>query len=328
MENLNGKKVLLIGLREYSLGIINELEKLGAEVSYIADKPSDSVISKILGRLQIKLYIKVLDIYYSYQISNLESNDFDYILVLRGEYTSLKALKKLKSTFPSSKLILYMWDSIKNNKFIMEKWDSYDKIYTFDRKDYLNYSEKIDFLPLFYYNSYLPEVAKEIKYDIAFIGTGHGDRVSIIKKLKRDSIVNDVRVYSYIYLPHVLIYYKNKIFNKSYKDVTITDVSFDLLPIAKVYEIYDQSNCIIDIESSSQTGLTMRTIEMIGLKKKMITTNKDIVNYDFFNPNNILVVDRANVIIDKRFLSSKYEELSEELYFKYSLRGWLLQLLK
>ena len=89
---------------------------------------------------------------------------------------------------------------------------------------------------------------------------------------------------------------------------------------------YINEKCVIDIESPTQNGLTMRTIEMIGLKKKLITTNKDIVNYDFYNPNNILVCDRDNFKIDKSFIETPYEELAKEIYEKYSLKGWLLQI--
>ena len=35
----------------------------------------------------------------------------------------------------------------------------------------------------------------------------------------------------------------------------------------------------------------MRTIEMLGALK-MITTNAEIQNYDFYHPNNICIVDR------------------------------------
>lgn len=72
----------------------------------------------------------------------------------------------------------------------------------------------------------------------------------------------------------------------------------------------------------------MRTIEMIGLKKKLITTNKDIVNYDFYNENNILVVDRNNFKLDTDFINKPYQELDERIYKKYSLESWIKTLLE
>jgi DNA-binding NtrC family response regulator len=37
-------------------------------------------------------------------------------------------------------------------------------------------------------------------------------------------------------------------------------------------------------------------LESLGLEKKLITTNAEIIHYDFYNPNNILVIDDENSI--------------------------------
>ena len=72
----------------------------------------------------------------------------------------------------------------------------------------------------------------------------------------------------------------------------------------------------------------MRSIEILGLKRKFITTNEDIVNYDFYNPRNILVIKRDDPQLDMDFFYTPYEELSEEVYKKYSLENWILEVLK
>ena len=59
---------------------------------------------------------------------------------------------------------------------------------------------------------------------------------------------------------------------------------------------------------------------MIGLKKKLITTNKDIVNYDFYNSNNIMVVDRANFQIDTE-LSISLMNYWKMKYMR-NMEGW------
>lgn len=328
---LENKSVLLIALSEYSQGIIEQLKNMGANVDYICDKPNNGVICKTFGRIKFEPYIRIIESYYKKQISYLRRNGkkYDYILVLRGEYTPIKSLLELKKSFKEAKIILYMWDSLKNNKGIELKWPYYDKVYTFDRADYLANQDKISFLPLFYYNNFLPQKNTEkYKYDIAFIGTGHEDRVKIIKGIQRVCEKYKLKMFSYIFLPHILIYIRNKLFNKSYKNVALHDIHFKLLPTKKAYQIYALSKCVVDIESPTQSGLTMRTIEMIGLKKKLITTNKDIINYDFYNPNNILVVDRNNFCINKEFIDKPYVELDGEIYKTYSLRGWLMRVLE
>ena len=330
MLELKGKRILLIALRGYSNGILKKMYDMGAQVDYLNDKPNDGFLCKTLGRLKVKSYISVINKYYRQVIENMKENQYDYILVIRGEYTPVDTLKLLKYTFKEAKLILYMWDSIKNNRYIDRTWEYYDKVYTFDRIDYLNNKDRIEFLPLYYYEDYLPDKSNDIvfKYDIAFIGTGHEDRVKIAKRVQMQCEEEGRKCFMYLFLPHKLIFLYNKMFNNYYKNVKIKDVCFCSMPFAEAYKIYSESKCVMDIESSSQNGLTMRTIEMIGLRKKLITTNKDIVNYDFYNQNNILVVDRKNFVLDFSFLDKPYIDLDEAIYQKYSLSNWIMEVLK
>lgn len=88
-----------------------------------------------------------------------------------------------------------------------------------------------------------------------------------------------------------------------------------------------KSKFILELNRKNNRGCTFRAIECIGLKKKLITTNKEIVNEDFYNQNNILVIEENNVEIPKYFLNSPYEELPREIYEKYSLENWIKKLL-
>lgn len=329
-NELEKKKILLIALPGYSDGIVTQMRNMGAEVDYLNDKPNDGVICKTLGRLKINLYQTVIHNYYKKELAILKNKQYDYILVIRGEYTPADTLKLLKEYYPEAKVVLYMWDSLENNKGIEKKWYLYDKVFTFDRIDYLNNQEKLEFLPLYYYEEYLPKIdlEGEPEYAVSFIGTGHQDRIKIVKSVAKQCSKMGKNTFVYFFLPHKFVYLQNKLKNPYFKDVTMNDVHFKMLPFAKVYDIYGKSKCVIDIESPTQHGLTMRSIEMIGLKRKLITTNKDIVNYDFYNPNNIMVVDRNNFKVDLQFFDKPYEKIDDSIYEKYSLRNWILEVLR
>ena len=64
-------------------------------------------------------------------------------------------------------------------------------------------------------------------------------------------------------------------------------------------------------------------MESHRFRKKLITTNTDIVNYDFYNPNNIFVWTEDCKDIPDAFFETDYEELPEEIFKKYSLENWL-----
>ncbi len=333
--NLKGKRVLLIALPGYRDGILKKMKELGADADFINDKPNNGFICKTLGRYKAVFYQKVINNYYRQQIRRLMNRNYDYILSLRGEYTPIDTLKFLKTCFPSSKLILYMWDGLHklNTKGIEQKWPYYDRVYSFDRIDYEAHKDEISFLPLYYYEDYLPDSMTEpnsdsFTYDLSFIGTGHDDRIRIVKNVMCQCKKMGLRCFSYFYMPHELVYLCSKLTNRNFKGVTISDVRFEMMPFENLYQIYADSRCVMDVENAGQHGLTMRSIEILGLRRKFITTNKDIVNYDFYNPNNILVLDRENPVIDMSFFNKPYEELDESIYQKYSLSNWILEVLK
>lgn len=65
---------------------------------------------------------------------------------------------------------------------------------------------------------------------------------------------------------------------------------------------------------------------MFGCKRKLVTTNSDIKNYDFYNENNILIYSEP-IDLDSPFFKNEYEELSDALYEKYSLKNWLITMI-
>ena len=54
--------------------------------------------------------------------------------------------------------------------------------------------------------------------------------------------------------------------------------------------------CLIDLKLESHNGLSFRFYESLYFQKKLITNNKDVVNYDFYNSNNILIEKCAKAL--------------------------------
>jgi len=87
------------------------------------------------------------------------------------------------------------------------------------------------------------------------------------------------------------------------------------------------SQVLLDINRIGQKGLTFRVFESLGLEKKLITTNGDIKNYDFYNPNNILIIDEKKTNIPFDFFTKKYNPVSEDILKKYTIETWILQII-
>ncbi|MEM6687370.1 MAG: hypothetical protein AAF617_16440 [Bacteroidota bacterium] len=103
-----------------------------------------------------------------------------------------------------------------------------------------------------------------------------------------------------------------------YVDIITTQKS-----IQEVSNLIQKAKIIVEIQRTEQVGLSFRIFEALGHRKKLITTNKDIVNYDFYHPQNILVVDENTIEIPADFVTSEYVEIDDEILSKYKIENWV-----
>ena len=164
-------------------------------------------------------------------------------------------------------------------------------------------------------------------YNVAFIGTAHSDRYAIVNKVLTGIRASTLSNFIYFYSPSKLLFFMKKLLSSELKGISYSEVSFKSLSSEQIADIFLRTNVVVDIEHPKQNGLTMRTIEMLGLQKKLITTNKNVMNYDFYHPNNICVVEREYPVIKQSFIDCNYQPVDELIRTKYSLSQWLSGLL-
>lgn len=309
----------------YDKKIAEALQNQGHQVDLYDERVSNNVLAKTCIRYNIKLFHPVLDRYITRVIAENADKQYDYIFIIKGEGLTRKGLDMLRKAYPQAKLVLYLWDSLDNIADGVGKLSLYDKVLTFDPEDAKNY--KLCFRPLFYHKGFSGQTeTTEFQYDLAFIGTAHSARPRIVKALTAQCAEKGRKVYSYLFTPHYLVYLYNKIRNKEYRHVAWSDLQTKPLPAQTVREIYDGSRCVLDVEHGKQRGLTMRTIEMLGIGKKVITTNALIAQYDFYDPRNFFIIDRANPVLDVAFFDTPYAALPVEIQEKYSLDAFLKEI--
>lgn len=328
MENqLKGKKILFISPKffGYEKIIQDRLTQLGASVLYFDERPSNKAFAKGIMRLNRKILSRQIRRYYSDIFSKVKNESYDYLFVIKGEVIPDFFVHLFKENNPNCKMLLMLWDSINNYEYVVEKSQLFNKTFSFDKEDCKRYN--FEFRPLFYDEKYL-EIAKnpqQILYDICFIGTVHSDRLKILELIK-NKLGNNYRFYYYLFIPSKLLYYFKKIYIKEFRDKKINYFKFNSLKKQDVIDNIAKSRIIIDIEHPGQTGLTMRTIEMLGAGRKIITTNQSIKDYDFYCEENIYIIDRNNIEIADKFLKCDFKKIDEEILTYYSLKGFLNQI--
>ena len=325
---IKNKTVLYIGPKffRYEVEIQNTIKSLGGDVDFFDERPKNTFFVKALIRLNLKIFLApIINNYYLDIFSKVSKKKYDYVFIIAPETLDYKKIAKLKKIQPNSKFILYMWDSF-SNKNSFNTIDLFDKIISFDSRDAKKYN--LNFLPLFYIKDYesIREDITDFKYDLCITATAHSDRYIIAEKLQKQISNYGLVMFSYFYLPNKIIYWIRKIFLKKYGYGNIVNFSFSFLTQNEIIKKIEKSKVVLDINHPLQYGLTSRCLEALGANRKLITTNENIKNYDFYNKSNIRVIDRKNPIIEANFFDSKYIKPKNEIYQKYSIKNWLINI--
>ena len=319
--NLAGKRVLMIAPKffGYEKDILGELARRGAEVDFLRDRPFDSPLMIAATRFARPAIMSGVNRHYREQLAAFGRSSYDLIFVVNGQTVSQELLVDLRATYPTAPFILYLWDSIANRQSTRHNLVHFDRVFTFDTQDAASFN--LQLRPLFFSPGFESSSSDEHDIDISFIGTAHTDRAKIVGDVDR-SLPSDINRYWYLYLQAPWVFTAYKVTNPTFRRAKINQFSFDPLARDTVRSVFARSKAVLDIEHPKQIGLTMRTFETFGSSKKLLTTNKRVHNCDFYNPANILVLDRADAKVPREFLLSPYVQPDPELYRKYSLVGW------
>lgn len=326
MTNLENKNILLLCVKlfNYENIIRNKLIEQKANVHYYDERPNNSVLAKGIIRVRKSFYNRTIKKYYQGILKDSFCQNLDFLFVVKGEVVPVFFLKEIKRINPSCKFIYYTWDSFANNKNALKILSHFDKKYTFDFEDSKKYN--LDFQPLFCSDSYLnikPFQDSSDTFDLTFIGTAHSDRYTLSNNIVQFLNKHDFKTFAYYYLPSKLVYFLKRMMDPHFEKLDFSKLSFKSLAVSEVEDIVKESKALLDIQHPGQTGLTMRTFEALGAKRKIITTNKEIKKYCFYNPDNVLIIDRKCTEIDLMFLQKPFRKIPDNIVHRISIEGWV-----
>lgn len=330
-DSIKGKRILFFApaFFNYEKMIADKMREMGADVDMYNVRSVSSAFHRALLKIHPAIFHLRSKRYYQSIIEQNRGKDYDYILIIKCDMTPIRILKQFRQEFPKAKISLYLHDSIKNIPRIRAKFKYFDTLFSFDSDDCKQHPE-LKLRPLFYADPFRKkrDNATSYQYDICFLGTIHSDRFRIIQQIQDIAKNNHLKCFWFLYLQSHFIYHFYKALKKEFRGVPESSFSYKKMSASNIARVVDESRIVLDVQHPKQTGLTMRTIEMIGMNKKIVTTNYAIKDYDFYNPNNIAVIDRKNPNLDLDFLKKDYCPIPNEIYEKYSLRNWILDVLE
>lgn len=237
-----------------------------------------------------------------------DQNKQDAILIIKGDNLSISTIKKIKNN--TSNLIAFLNDSMSRYPRMKTVFPYFDKVYSFEPSDVSKYQLKL--ITNYIYFDY-----KSIPKTKPVFGVFN---ISSLDK-RKVTMPNFARFFKEKQIDYKLIAFSkepNDELTKLGIELTTQKYSLD-----DVFKLVSQSEILLDLQRPKQKGLSFRIMEAIALEKKLISTNKDLVNYDFYNPNNIAIVDSDAIKIDNQFFKTPYEAIAPEIINKYHISSWV-----
>ncbi|SEH67029.1 hypothetical protein SAMN02927937_00789 [Paenimyroides aquimaris] len=305
---------------DIDLAILNQLEKMEQYQIVKIDpesyqyKNSFERIFNLLGKIFFNKTLKK-DWKAKQQLNHInQQKKYDVCLIFRPDLLHPKVLNFIQDNVKSRKVVY--WDSFDKIPKLKSTLPYFNDFYSFEEKDCNNYNfKKIS-------NFYIHKKTDKLPtYDAFFFGSKDARLNNIIKVI---TYLKEKKWNAQALIVAKKTKSKSKPVNVN--GVTITETS---TPFSQIYQYSENTKIVIDIAHSNQKGLSMRPYEALGLKRKLITNNSNIKNYDFYNEKNIFIItDFDNLNIPDSFLNTPFEKLPQEVYNKYHIKNWLENILQ
>ena len=227
----------------------------------------------------------------------------DLIFIIRPDYLNKRTLKILRKSTHCFKTLFY--DSTRRFPAKLKLLPLFDKIYSYDKLDVEEFG--FEFL-----TNYIFEESDSKYHDYLFFNIATYDyRFYLVEKLAK-------YIEQHNWSKSIIVFNHRGELKSDYLKIISEPI-----PVGEMGAIIKSCKIIIDIQRDDQIGLSFRVFEALGHRKKLITTNTDIVNYDFYNPQNILVLDLENIVIPNAFVESPYVDIPDHILDTYRIDYWV-----
>ena len=231
-------------------------------------------------------------------------NAYDCIIVFDSLH-SANLLKYIRKSY-RKRLIFWHWNPMKKDKdiAIWKETKEMCEHWTFNPKDAKKYGMGLNNQFFFYQNR--ENVSKEEAAFFVGVDKGRYEKLlAISKSLKNIGVTVDF---------HIINMESND--NRKY--------------VEKKYMEYDEvishirkSKAVVEMVQDGQNGLTARALEAMFFETKLITNNKMICNFNFYNNHNIFIIGEDNNDSLDTFLHTPFQSIDRKDLYPYDANGWI-----
>lgn len=239
---------------------------------------------------------------YSFWYGNWKKKIRDYeVIIVHADLRTRTVPQYIHRIKPEMRIIYWYWNPV--NKYTLPELtkDKNIECWSFDESDCKKYNMKKN---VQYYYEQTSDEQANIEYDVFFIGHDKGRKEKLLEIKKKLEECNLSVCYEII------------------EDNRLG------IPYSIVQEKITKSKVILEVTQKGQVGCTLRALEALFFRKKLITTNLNIINEDFYNNNNIFVYGKDDIANLKEFIQSEYDNSSEQFRYGHTIDSWLQNFFK
>lgn len=304
----NYDKILFLWLNDKDFHATNSVRR-GVRAMRVYKKCS--LIMKSVRRMHIILRLPGVSVWFDNWKSNFE--EYDTIIIHASKLTP-PIVRYIRKKDKNIRIIVWYWNPVEKcvnpNRFA----NCSAEIWSFDEEDCIKYNLKYN--TQYYFNDVNLNIS-EIKYDVFFIG---GDKGRIKDLIEFQNEIKKMNISSYFHITPGASNFHTSLFTKKneFADYYKLRISY-----YQVLEYISKSKAILDYVSERQIGLTLRPLEALFFRKKLITNDMSIIDRDFYNDKNVFVIGKDDIKELYVFLSSPFIEVEKKIRDKYDFKEWI-----
>lgn len=213
-------------------------------------------------------------------------------IIVRDPLITRKYLEWLKAKNPEIRLIFTYANMVGKAKHLMpNEIPSEYKVWTYDGHDSEKYRISLIKSKAYYECFVYPK--KQSRYDILFVGKDKG-RLNYLLELKYQFESMGLRT-KFLITADGKLSKRDKRYGRP-------------VPYKQIAEWISESKAILNVTLPEQQGITVRDMESVFNKVKLITTNKHIVDSEIYDERNVYILDGFGLIGIVNFINEPYHE--------------------
>lgn len=307
-EDMSRKLRFVFFSKKYSM-FAKYIELEGYDVSSL--QKFDNVICQAFSMLKRNFLHKNTKTVYNPNLRN-----FDGTYIIFDSVIKVEDLIWLRKENPKARMVFCVWNPVSMLNIDIEKVRRLGyELWSYGKKQCNQYQLKET---LYFYCPSMYTKALSLnnapKHDIVFAGKDKG-RLEKINQLINQNNWEKFDWKFYFIADHFWLRFTKKEYHKklSYRETQVLQAD---------------SKAIMELLPASDVDVTMRTLDSLILKRKLITDAREIIERDYYHPNNVFVlgVDKAETL--EEFLSKPYHPISDEILSRYSLDEWVKRIVE